>query len=274
MSGTVEDMETETSKQPPNPTPREVTPSKLTLTPPSKGKPKSSPQVSFAPIPVHRLDVKLTVTESPNPDYEVIQTFWQLFLKWASHVHDLKLLPWHDNSTLPELSPRSRVPNDFAIFKHYLHGVYPRSSGGQLYGRIRISTQQSNEESIKFITEWMRQKGHGLFIRAIQTEEVRTLGWLLYSSLSTDQKHLSKVLTRESGVKIACRFRNISQPRTDKSHLVRAIHLETSDVDAEVAKKSSKQFMVKMHRPPFRQEQCLDIFLHISLSSILGASTD
>lgn len=193
--------------------------------------------VQFLPPNITRLDVKITVAENNDADLEVVATFWQLIQKLTEHIPDLKLLPWHEDSTLSPVSTRNNFPRAFATLKFYFQGVYPRAKGGALYGRIRLQSSQPIMENIKFISAWMKQQAHGLFPRAIQSEETTILGWLLYSSLSTDQQYLGETLSRESGVKIACRFRRIKQNRQDNSTPIKAIHLESSVQDSQKAKK-------------------------------------
>ena len=154
-----------------------------------------------------------------------------------SHIPDLKLFPWHEDSALPPVSTWMNFPKEFTILKFYLQGVYPRSKGGTLYGRIRLSSTLPIMENIRYIYSWMKQNEHGLFPRAIQAEETTTLGWHLYYSLSTDQDHLSRTLSSKSGVTIACRFRKITQNRSDKGAPVKAIHLESSSQESGEAKK-------------------------------------
>lgn len=160
--------------------------------------PTSTPtKVTFAPTVQTRFDIRISVPPSPVPDQEVISVFWEVINKLTSHIPDLKVMSWSEESTLTPISSRVNFPRDFPIFKHYLEGVYPRIQGGFLYGWVSLSTSQSIKENTRYITEWMKQNGHGLYPRAIQDENVSTLGWILHSTLSTGQTFLSKILSEK-----------------------------------------------------------------------------
>lgn len=111
---------------------------------------------------------------------------------------------------------------------------------GQTWGEIRLLHTKSYLDILYETGLWLKSKGHGLFFKELQAENVRNVGWLLWSFRSLDAKLLSKELHKIFGIEVSFCYSLIAvdnSPRNPEKQ-VRALHIVAqSGADYDITKK-------------------------------------
>ena len=188
---------------------------------------------------VKRYDLRLKVNPSTNPTAEIHTSLKMVLGELWKQDLSLMLIPYkeedHQDDRAYIWSTNSKKLDGVTTLQglqKYLHGIRPRTKGGDLYCQIALA---SNKSMVKIMEEsgyWFQETGHGLWIRQVQAERVVTLGWLLYSHRKIDLTALQEILEQRTRAKLGLRFRAIQtgEPYGTISNqdLPRAIHIDTS----------------------------------------------
>jgi len=172
-----------------------------------------------------------------------------VYLMKTIHKEDEKALihPWTaDDANRSPLKTvediKSLKPSEARI---YFHRFYAVDNGGDLNFDIFVGHDTSVEDLISgFRMQVPRGRGAlpkaGMWLQAIQDEDVARLGWLLYSGPQTEIAPLQTEITERAGCPIALRFRTIALPTRKgmRGHIpereqVKAIHIEAHGHEAE-----------------------------------------
>jgi hypothetical protein len=186
-----------------------------------------------------RYDVRFNVSPVKCPAYTTSHV-------WATIVTVVKKLQEIDPQLLILSWNTDRDPSPLNIDEaigpiESLHRYFPRiasKSNGTVWSEARIS-HHLQWDTIKIqMLPWLQKITHGIYLRTLQVESTRVLGWLLYSHRAINAATLSESFFQKYNYRIAFRFQNISMGRDTPpdSEVVRPLHIIAPFEDLEAVK--------------------------------------
>jgi uncharacterized spore protein YtfJ len=201
---------------------------------------------------LYRYDLKLQVPASEDPVAALIQAakaFWAQMLETDKTV---ALAPWaqehqQDNPLLLSLA---KFPTTLSVLKKYFSRAQPNTKGQTLYVSILMAHNTPYEEIMENIRWWLGEKKFGLWKRQVQSETVKPVGYLLYSTRALEPEYMKELVERAvnqhkkarkfgQNLELGFRWRVIpmgKQGRIKEEDQVRALHIECPAEQFQVAK--------------------------------------
>jgi hypothetical protein len=147
----------------------------------------------------------------------------------------IKFFPWLDRNQQTELD-KSKVPNDMRSINIYFPRLQANRTGFT-YGEMHISHSRRWEDIIFDLTEWLSNKGHGVYVQTLQCPVTTNLGWLLWSFRKIDIKTLENEIYAITKQKVQLRYQNISigNGKSNDGTTVKALHIIVNQIEADKA---------------------------------------
>lgn len=98
------------------------------------------------------------------------------------------------------------------------------------------------------LLEWMKEEGHGIFLKYVQDEQTTPAGYLLYTHKASNTLWYQTALSKKSSILISARFRKISGQNI-KDRL--AVHLEWARDHHEQVKEFLRSHCSKNSKSPY-----------------------
>jgi hypothetical protein len=201
---------------------------------------------------LYRYDLKLQVPPSDDAVTALIQmakAFWAQVLEVDKAA---ALAPWleeHQNDN-PLLFNLMRFPMTLGLLKKYFSRAQPSTSGQTLYVSILMAHDVPFEEIMENVRWWLQEKKCGLWKRQVQSETVKQVGYLLYSTRALEPEYMKLLVekavnkdrrARRCGHKLELGFRwrvipMGKQGRIKEEDQVRAMHVECPAEDFQLTK--------------------------------------
>ena len=220
-----------------------------------------------------RVDARLKVPASLQPDKALAIVAKAVLTKLQEMDSSIRILPWATGSRTPHIRGSSDVPNTMGKFKQYFPRIFPNKKGGGMYTSILIGHDKIFPDIIDDIAWWLKQEGHGLWVRTLQCENVAKLGWLLYSAREMDKESLSEEIGDRIGTAVAVRFKVISIGRKGSipdEQRVQALHVEVNREEKPAAWRRLKELYGATSRPPHVYPNCTRMRLVPEIESALN----
>ena len=181
-----------------------------------------------------RYDIKLDVAPCEAKDSlaalsKVLLDIWTV-LRDADKK--LVIYPWKEGSTFPPLQKTKEMPTTLPDIARYFARAFPRKTGGTMYVSVYLGHENPFKKLHDEVSWWFTSHGFGWYLKALQCERSRCIGWLLYSTSDMDKEKLADEIRRTSGVKVGLRVRTISvksKQLLSKEQMVPAIHIEIDE---------------------------------------------
>jgi hypothetical protein len=199
-----------------------------------------------------RYDLKIQVPASEDPVAALIQTTKAFWAQMMEIDKTAALAPWaeehqHDNPVLLSLT---RFPTTLSILKKYFARAQPNTKGQTLYVSILMAHNQSFDEIMENIRWWLSERKAGLWKRQVQSETVKPVGYLLYSTRALEPEYMKQVVEEAANrhkkaeklgkkIELGFRWRVIpmgKQGKIREEDQVRALHIECPSDQYQIVK--------------------------------------
>jgi hypothetical protein len=196
--------------------------------------------------------VKLQVLASDNAVAALIQTakaFWSQILETDKSA---VLAPWAEEHQKdnPLLASLTKFPTTLGVLKKYFSRAQPNTSGQTLYMSILMAHDMPLSDIMENVRWWLSEKKFGLWKRQVQSETVKPIGYLLYSTRALEPEYMKQVVEKavnrhRRALRYGCklelgfRWRVIpmgKQGRIKEEDQVRALHVECPADQFQVTK--------------------------------------
>jgi hypothetical protein len=145
-----------------------------------------------------RYDLKLQIPANEEAVSTLIQTakaFWAQILDTDKSA---ALVPWAEEHQKenPLLFDLTRFPTTLGLLKRYFTRAQPSTSGQTLYVSILMAHDMSFPDIMENVRWWLIEKKFGLWKRQVQSETVKPVGYLLYSTRSLEPEYMKQVVEK------------------------------------------------------------------------------
>jgi hypothetical protein len=194
----------------------------------------------------------MQVPASEDPVAALIQAAKAFWAQLVDTDKTAVLAPWAEEHQQdnPLLSNLARFPTTLGVFKKYFSRAQPNTKGQTLYVSILMAHNSPIEEIMENIRWWLSEKKFGLWKRQVQSETVKPVGYLLYSTRALEPEYMKQVVEEavnshkkakkvRGKVELGFRWRVIpmgKQGRIKEEDQVRALHIECPSDQYQVAK--------------------------------------
>jgi hypothetical protein len=201
---------------------------------------------------LYRYDLKLQVPSSEDAVAALIQAAKAFWAQMVETDKTAVLAPYaqeHQNDN-PLLSNMAKFPTTLSALKKYFARAQPNTKGQTLYVSILMAHNIPYEEIMENIRWWLGEKKFGLWKRQVQSETVKTIGYLLYSTRALEPEYMKELVekavnrhkkARKFGRKLELGFRwrvipMGKQGKIKEEDQVRAMHIECPTEQFQVVK--------------------------------------
>jgi hypothetical protein len=201
---------------------------------------------------LYRYDLKLTVLASEDPVAALIKATKAFWAQMMENDKTVALAPWavehhHDNLLILSLA---KFPMMLSVLKKYFSRAQLNSKGQTLYVSILMAHNEPFEEIMENIRWWLSENKFSLWKRQVQSETVKQIGYLLYSTRALEPEYMKSVVEEAvNNHKKACKLRQKlelgfcwrvipmgKQGQIKAEDQVRALHIECATEQFQVAK--------------------------------------
>ena len=147
---------------------------------------------------LYRYDLKLQVLASEDVVATLLQvtkTFWAQIL---STDNKAVLVPWMEEHQheLPLLTSLEKFPSMLSNLRKYFSRAQPNIRGQTLYMSILLGHNMLFLDIMENVWWWLSEKKFGLWKRQVQSETVKTIGYLLYSTRSLEPEYMKQIVEK------------------------------------------------------------------------------
>jgi hypothetical protein len=142
--------------------------------------------------------LKLQVPASEDPVVVLIQAvkaFWAQMLETDKMVALAPYAQEHQQDN-PLLLSLAKFPTRLSILKKYFTRAQPNMKGQTLYVSILMAHNTPYDEIMENIWWWLSEKKFGLWKWQVQSEMVKPVGYLLYSTRALEPKYMKELVER------------------------------------------------------------------------------
>jgi hypothetical protein len=138
----------------------------------------------------------MQVPASEDPVAALIQAAKAFWAQLVDTDKTAVLAPWAEEHQQdnPLLSNLARFPTTLGVFKKYFSRAQPNTKGQTLYVSILMAHNSPIEEIMENIRWWLSEKKFGLWKRQVQSETVKPVGYLLYSTRALEPEYMKQVV--------------------------------------------------------------------------------
>jgi hypothetical protein len=201
---------------------------------------------------LYRYDVKLQVPASEDPVAALIQVakaFWAQMIETDKTVALAPYAQEHQQDN-PLLLSLAKFPTTLSVLKKYFTRAQPNTKGQTLYVSILMAHNTPYDEIMENIRWWLSEKKFGLWKRQVQSETVKPVGYLLYSTRALEPEYMKELVERAANrhkkarkfgrkLELGFRWRVIpmgKQGKIKEEDQVRALHIECPTEQFQVVK--------------------------------------
>ena len=188
-----------------------------------------------------RVDLKIRAPPSDTPEETTIYMLQQFLIKLKSYDPKLGIAPWQENSTSPPIFSHTDIPSRPSELENFFPRIRFLRTGLTWYSGLRILHTVPIPELRKDMLPWLKEEGHGLFIRTLQAENIVDVGWLVYSTWEMETEALSAAISDTIKIEVGLRWKMISlgiREKIPQEQQVRALHIEVSIENRMAAQKA------------------------------------
>lgn len=197
----------------------------------------------------NRCNLKLWIPHSDNKvnaTYNVCKSYLQAMINADITSGLIPYLAKHRN-THDVLDNPEQLPLTLNGIKVYFSSWnYPRNTGDRgyyIYPHIYIGHTETIEEIKSELSDWTQEpyKEHGFYIKMLQEENVKEIGFLLYSTQAQDAGELRDRIKDSLKIEVGLRWKNIDSGARGflrEDQRVRALHVEVESSKAHSAFKT------------------------------------
>ena len=121
------------------------------------------------------------------------------------------LYPYSSSSSSLPITAAAKLPNTYTDLKRHVLSLNPPAKNSDLaYYQIYIGTNTIFDDWKSNILEWMKEEGHGLFLKYVQDEHTTPCGYLLYTHIMSNTPWYQATFSKKANSPIVARFRKIS----------------------------------------------------------------
>ena len=145
-----------------------------------------------------RYDLKLQVPASEDPVAALIQSAKAFWAQMVDTDKTAVLVPWAEEHQKdnPLLASLTKFPTMLGVFKKYFSRAQPNTRGQTLYVSILMAHNMPFSEIMENIRWWLSKKKFGLWKHQVQSESVKPISYLLYSTRSLEPEYMKQVVEK------------------------------------------------------------------------------
>lgn len=196
------------------------------------------------PLPVRanrlRYDMKLKVKPNTNDPVKALrEAITQMYDKIREQDVSLVVYPWTTEDQMivkDRIFKAAEIPNNPVDIKKYFSRAIPRPKGGVMYVSVVLGTAIDFARLNGNLKWWLDREHMGLYVRQLQVEKTKVVGWLLYSTQKMDPATLAHEIERMTGISAGIRWRMISPGKGGQLPLelqVKALHVEVDETNLD-----------------------------------------
>ena len=163
-------------------------------------------------------EVDSTGEEGPKEKYLVLRKeLMKMYNKMIDLDTEATLVTWKEGP-FSLITPQSddEFPDQPEVLEKYFDGILTKKTKGKVYIRLRVHLPTADENSfLESMSSWAKAYNCAFYKCLIQAEQMKGVGWLVYSSNFTDRNFLARFLTTRTGFEWGFRLGPISE--VDKS---------------------------------------------------------
>ena len=147
---------------------------------------------------LYRYDLKLQVPASEDAVSALLQMAKAFWVQILATDNNAVLVPWleeHQHES-PLLTSPMKFPTTLGNFKKYFSRAQPNTHGQTLYVSILMAHNMPFSDIMENIWWWLSEKNFGLWKWQVQSETVKTIGYLLYSTCSLEPENMKQIVEK------------------------------------------------------------------------------
>ena len=126
-------------------------------------------------------------------------------------------------------------------FQKYFKGAVPLMNGGMRTAKILLSHDVPFKEIYDGMAHWIQNRRAGFYLKTVQFELTKTLGWAYMSTEKTDKQPLAQALSQMMRAPIGLVWRTITldgeqAAAIPREHRTYALHFETTELDKRMVR--------------------------------------
>ena len=199
-----------------------------------------------------RVTLKLTL---PHHD-QMLTPFKSVVEELLQQIHQIdehaEFKSWKViNDHLPHLSASSEPLNSLQEYKQYFNKLYfPKNTvnGITIYPNIYLGHDMPLDELREGLSDWLREKKHGLYHKMLQEEESSNIGWFLWSARNMDAGALADEIADTLGFLVGLRWKTIDTGVRGKiatKNISRALLVEVATKDRFLQQRALLNFYAR-----------------------------
>jgi len=208
------------------------------------------------PTSATRYTANIRVTPELNDEKALALLAQELFEAIVEADDAAMIWPWNPSRTVHPLRKGKIPPVSLTMAQKYLDKYYVRprvESTYQMWFNFYLSHEKPSREFLdtRSMQQYRQDHAGNIFVKEIQAAETKQIGWMLYSTPSTDGERLQTYFLTVHKVHISCRWRPILYSEDtggkarvttgDQESKVFAIHCECAEADQHRARRILQQ---------------------------------
>ena len=147
---------------------------------------------------LYRYDLKLQVPASEDAVATLLQVTKAFWAQILSTDNKAVLVPWLEEhqQELPLLTSLEKFPSTLGNLRKYFSRAQPNMRGQTLYVSILLGHNMPFLDIMENVRWWLSEKRFGLWKRQVQSETVKTIGYLLYSTRSLEPEYMKQIVEK------------------------------------------------------------------------------
>ena len=149
-----------------------------------------------------RVDIKLKTPPSTTPEETTVFLLQQFLLKLKSFDKKVGIAPWKENTSHRLIFSHMDIPTRPSELANYLPRIRFSKNGITWYSGLRLIHIIPMPDLRKDMLPWLKDEGHGLFIRTLQAENIVDVGWFVYSTWEMEAASLAEAISQHIKIEV------------------------------------------------------------------------
>ena len=137
----------------------------------------------------------------------IVIKFKAIFKHIMEEESSVVLYPHSTLSSAVLITAVARLPNTYMYLKWYVPSLNsPKKNSDIVYCQMYVETNIMFDDWKSNLLKWTKEEGHGIYLKCVQDERIKPVGYLLYTHKMSNAPWYQTTLSKKCGIPIAARF--------------------------------------------------------------------
>jgi hypothetical protein len=188
------------------------------------------------------IKVKLPVSTPETAEQVLVEALQGVILDIWEGEPQAAFWPYSAGEKVTEkmiIKTEKDMPETLTHMQRFFQNAWPLPRGGERWLRLAVGHYKTPMMFATNIRWNFEKKGNGIWIRRVQAEEVKELGWFAWSMRIQDEGRVADMLSKQMGFKVGVRWRRVTinnqGPGSDSGNQAKALHIEVAKANVREA---------------------------------------